>query len=126
MPADCDSGDGSCFGATTQQTCEACDGCFALDAAANTCTATACTTPCATTIAYRYLRWTITKRRAQLAYYNSFQASEFQLQDQGQPVFNQYAGVTVTNPGGSSPGNESPAMIYDNNVDTKWYDRGSL
>ena len=37
LPADCDSGDGICFGATTQQTCAACAAGFALDATANTC-----------------------------------------------------------------------------------------
>ncbi len=46
--------------------------------------------------------------------------SEFQFIDNGAPIST--AGVTVTNPGGNTPGAEGPENIIDGNTGTKWLD----
>jgi hypothetical protein len=68
-------------------------------------------------ISYRYVRWVITGKKGASAY---LQASEFRLQLNGSDI--SMSGVTVTNPGGSNPANETPPNLIDNNTSTKWLD----
>jgi hypothetical protein len=66
---------------------------------------------------YRYYRFAPTQLRDAGAA-NSVQIAEFQLLSGGVRI----AGATASNPGGNSPGDESPAQANDNDLNTKWLD----
>ncbi|QJE94899.1 lectin-like domain-containing protein [Luteolibacter luteus] len=66
---------------------------------------------------HRYFKFEQTKLRGAA---NSIQLAEFQLK-LGATVL-PMTSVTVTNPGGNSPGGEPPANVKDGSVETKWLD----
>ncbi|MCF7731706.1 MAG: discoidin domain-containing protein [Akkermansiaceae bacterium] len=68
---------------------------------------------------FTHYRWTPTKLRDNTAA-NSIQVAEFQFIQAGSPV--SWTGVTVTNPGGSNPGGQTPLEIIDGVLSTKWLD----
>jgi len=71
---------------------------------------------------FRYYKWEINNIRGGVNQgSNSFpQASEFVFTADG--VNQSMSGVTVTNPGGSSPVNEEPPKLVDGNTGTKFLD----
>lgn len=76
-----------------------------------------CATASAVDKTYPYFRFTQTQLRAPA---NSIQLSEFQFIKSGAPL--SLTGVTVTNPGGNSPGGEPPSALIDGSTGTKWLD----
>ena len=67
---------------------------------------------------FRYYQWLITNV---LVTGNYVQAAQFVFQIDG--IDQSMSGVSVTNPGGSSPVNESPPNLVDGNIfGTKWLD----
>ena len=65
---------------------------------------------------YQYYRFTTT----QTAGDSMIQVSEFDLINDGNKV--DYTNLTVSNPGGNSPGGEEPAKVIDGDTSTKWLD----
>jgi hypothetical protein len=66
-----------------------------------------------------HYRWTPTKLRND-AGANSIQVAEFQFFLAGEPV--SWTDASVANPGGDSPGGESPPNIIDGDTGSKWLD----
>lgn len=79
--------------------------------------ASLCTVASAVDKTYPYFRFTQTQLRAPA---NSIQLAEFQFIKSGAPL--SLTGVTVTNPGGNSPGGEPPSALIDGSTGTKWLD----
>ena len=77
------------------------------------------TSASAVQVGYQYYRFTPIKLRND-ATTNSVQLSEFDFLLSGAPISR--AGVTVTNPGGSSSAAESPDKLIDGVTTTKWLD----
>ena len=65
---------------------------------------------------YQYYRFTTTQTAGE----TMIQVSEFDLINDGNKV--DYTNLTVTNPGGNSPGNEEPPKVIDGDINTKWLD----
>ena len=65
---------------------------------------------------YQYYRFTTTQTAGE----SMIQVSEFDLINDGNKV--DYTNLTVSNPGGSSPGGEEPPKVIDGNINTKWLD----
>jgi hypothetical protein len=80
--------------------------------------ASLCSVASAVDKSYPYFRFTQTKLRSAAA--NSIQLAEFQFIKSGSPL--SLTGVTVTNPGGNSPGGEPPSALVDGTTATKWLD----
>ena len=84
-----------------------------------------------TTVTYQFIRFTPVRLKEDLPGYpgaNSIQIAEFQFFKNDGTNDVQVLPTGVTNPGGNSPGGETPPMVIDGNVGTKWLDfnKGSL
>lgn len=67
---------------------------------------------------YRYYNWRITDL-LNLQSARMVQSAEFVFQING--VDQSMNGVSIRNPLGSSPRNEEPSKLIDNNLSTKWF-----
>lgn len=71
---------------------------------------------------YRFVRWTVTGRRAPTATFgNAVQIADFELMRGGVSLA-WATGTSASNPGGSNPGGEGPPNLVDANAATKVLD----